>query len=71
MIFKEDLEAIFGKRQWGIEETPLLVDEEIFEDDKTEEETSVQEETKSEESISETTSEDNVNTDTTIDTEEK
>jgi len=71
VIFKEDLEAIFGKRQWGIEETPLLVDEEIFEDDKTEEETSVQEETKSEESISETTSEDNVNTDTTIDTEEK
>ena len=65
VIFKEDLEAIFGKRQWGIEETPLLVDEEIFEDDKTEEET------KSEESISETTSEDNVNTDTTIDTEEK
>ncbi len=71
VIFKEDLEAIFGKRQWGIEETPLLVDEEIFEDDKTEEETSVQEETKSEESISETTTEDNVNTDTTIDTEEK
>jgi cell division protease FtsH len=71
VIFKEDLEAIFGKRKWGIEETPLLVDEEIFEDEKTEEETSVQEETKSEESISETTSEENVNTDTTIDTEEK
>jgi len=24
VIFKEDLVAIFGKRQWGIEETPLL-----------------------------------------------
>ena len=27
VIFKEDLVAIFGKRQWGIEETPLLESE--------------------------------------------
>ncbi len=27
VIFKEDLERIFGKRQWGIEETPLVQEE--------------------------------------------
>lgn len=32
VIFKEDLEAIFGKRQWGIEETPLLDSETLDEE---------------------------------------
>lgn len=32
VIFKEDLEAIFGKRQWGIEETHLLDPESIDEE---------------------------------------
>ena len=31
VIFKEDLVSIFGKRQWGVEETPLLVDDSINE----------------------------------------
>jgi cell division protease FtsH len=31
VIFKEDLIAIFGKRQWGIEETPLLDTDQLAE----------------------------------------
>jgi cell division protease FtsH len=32
VIFKEDLVTIFGKRQWGVEETPLLDTDQLSED---------------------------------------
>ncbi len=34
VIFKEDLVAIFGARQWGVEETPLLDPDAILEENK-------------------------------------
>ena len=40
VIFKEDLVSIFGKRQWGIEETPLLDTDLLAEDSNESNETS-------------------------------
>ena len=46
VIFKEDLIAIFGARQWGIEETPLLDSESIIENDESKLDTEVNPELK-------------------------